>query len=49
MTARIAELRVNYAADPEALEALGRLAREPETMGRYSEYYAYEFFVARRG
>lgn len=49
MTARIAELRVKYAADPEALEALGRLAREPETMGRYSEYYAYEFFVARRG
>lgn len=45
---RIEELRLKYAADAEALAVLGKLAEEPEMHRRYSEYYAYEFFVARR-
>ena len=49
MEARIAELRGNYAGDAEALAALDRLAEEPEMHRRHSDFYAYEFFVARRG
>lgn len=30
------------------LAALDQLAREPEMHRKYSDYYAYEFFVARR-
>jgi SAM-dependent methyltransferase len=48
MQARIDELRVTYGADPEALTVLDQLAEEPELHRRYSKYYAYEFFVARR-
>jgi len=48
MEARIAELRGNYANDVEALVILDRLAEEPEMHRRYSDFYAYEFFVARR-
>jgi SAM-dependent methyltransferase len=48
MQHRIEELRGKYAADVEALAALEQLAREPEMHGAHSEYYAYEFFVARR-
>ena len=49
MEARIAELRGKYAEDPEALAVLDQLADEPEMHRRYSDCYAYEFFVARRG
>ena len=48
METRIAELRGKYANDGEALTLLDRLAEEPKMHRRYSEYYAYEFFVARR-
>ena len=48
MEARIAELRGKYANDDEASEVLNRLAEEPEMHRRYSDFYAYEFFVARR-
>lgn len=48
MEARIGELRGKYANDDEALAILDRLAEEPEMHRRYSDFYAYEFFVARR-
>lgn len=48
MQRRIEELRGVHAADGEALAVLDRLAREPELHRAHSEYYAYEFFVARR-
>ena len=48
MQARIDELRGKHASDPEALAVLDQLAEEPEMHRRYSEFYAYEFFVARR-
>ncbi|TVR57894.1 MAG: class I SAM-dependent methyltransferase [Spirochaetaceae bacterium] len=48
MEARISRLRGTYAADREALAILDQLAEEPELHRRYSEFYAYEFFVARR-
>jgi SAM-dependent methyltransferase len=47
MERRIEALRELHAADPEALAILDQLAREPEMHRRHSEYYAYEFFVAR--
>ncbi len=48
MEHRIMELRRKYGNDAEALLALDHLAREPEMHRRYSDYYAYEFFVGRR-
>lgn len=48
MEKRIAELRRKYAGDGEASVVLDQLAGEPEMHRRYSEYYGYEFFVARR-
>jgi hypothetical protein len=48
MEARINELRLLYAGDAESLAVLDQLAAEPELHRQYSEYYAYEFFVARR-
>lgn len=48
MEARIAELRSNYSGDAEAREILDRLAQEPEMHRHHSDFYAYEFFVARR-
>ncbi len=48
MRERIAELRGKHECDAEALAVLDELAQEPEMHRRYSEYYAYEFFVARR-
>jgi SAM-dependent methyltransferase len=48
MEARIAELRGKYAADVEASAILDQLAEEPELHRRHSDFYAYEFFVARR-
>jgi SAM-dependent methyltransferase len=48
MEMRLQELRHCYADDAEALVALDEIGREPELHRRYREYYAYEFFVARR-
>lgn len=48
MRQRITALRDRYAGDSSALAVLAQLAREPEMHLQYSEYYAYEFFVARR-
>jgi SAM-dependent methyltransferase len=47
MEIRIEELRSKYGDDDEALAVLDQLAQEPEMHRRYSDYYAYEFFVAR--
>ncbi|EWH03102.1 SAM-dependent methyltransferase [Halomonas sp. BC04] len=48
MEARIEALRPRYENDADALAILDRLAEEPEIHRRYSDYYAYEFFVSRR-
>ena len=48
MEQRIEELRGKYASDAESLAVLDQLAQEPEMHRRHSDYYAYEFFVARR-
>ena len=48
MEIRIEELRGKYQDDSEALAVLDQLAQEPEMHRRHSDYYAYEFFVARR-
>lgn len=48
MEMRIAKLRGKYADDAEALAVLDQLAQEPQMHRRYSDFYAYEFFVARR-
>jgi len=48
METRIAELRGKYAGDAETLAVLDQLAAEPEMHRRHSDFYAYEFFVARR-
>lgn len=47
MEIRIEELRGRYGDDDEALAVLDQLAKEPEMHRRYSDCYAYEFFVAR--
>jgi len=48
MEKRIAEMRKQYEADEKALAVLDRLALEPEMRRKYPEYFAYEFFTARR-
>lgn len=48
MERRIAALRRTYAGDDEALAVLDQVAQEPQLHRRYSDYYAYEFFVVRR-
>ena len=48
MEARIAELRGKYGDDAEASAILDQLAQEPAMHRRYSDFYAYEFFVVRR-
>lgn len=48
MLQRIDALRVEYRHDAEALGVLDTIAREPEMHRRYSDYYAYEFFITRR-
>ena len=48
MEIRIEELRGKYKDDKEALAVLEQLAQEPAMHRRYSDYYAYEFFVVRR-
>lgn len=48
MLRRIDMLRGRYAADVQALAVLDQLAQEPEMHRRFADYYAYEFFVARK-
>lgn len=48
MERRIEALREKYAHDAEALRILDQLAQEPVMHRKYSDHYAYEFFVARR-
>ncbi len=48
MKLRIEMLRRKYAQDQEALAFVDQLAQEPDLHHRYSDYYAYEFFVVRR-
>lgn len=48
MLRRIEELQQRYAADEDALTILAQLAAEPANHRLYSDYYAYEFFVARK-
>ncbi|MEY6430800.1 class I SAM-dependent methyltransferase [Thioalkalicoccus limnaeus] len=48
MQERIRALRGHYDQDDEALAILDQIAQEPEMHRRYSDYYAYEFFIARR-
>jgi hypothetical protein len=48
MERRVAELRGRYHGDPVASAILDELAREPEMHRRHRDFYAYEFFVARR-
>ena len=48
METRIAQLRGKHAGDADASAALDELAGEPAMHRRYSDFYAYEFFVARR-
>ena len=49
MERRIGELRSKCTDDAEAQAVLDQIAQEPEMHRRCSDYYAYEFFVARRG
>lgn len=48
MEERIRFLRPKYEGDSEAIAVLDLIGREIEMHRRYSEYYAYEFFVVRR-
>ncbi len=48
METRIKELRHKYANDVEASAMLDKLAEEPDMHRRYSDFYNYELFVARR-
>jgi SAM-dependent methyltransferase len=49
MERRLEDMRRQHAGDADALAVLDQLAREPELHRRYSDYYAYEFFVVRIG
>jgi hypothetical protein len=48
MQHRIEDLRRRHHQDPDAIAILDQIAAEPEIHRRYSDYYAYEFFVLRR-
>jgi len=48
MERRIGEMRGKYADDAQALGVIDKLAEEPEMYRRHSDFYGYEFFVARR-
>ncbi|SDB53658.1 Methyltransferase domain-containing protein [Desulfonatronum thiosulfatophilum] len=47
MEQRIEELRKKYVGSGHPLTVLDQLAKEPEMHRQYSDFYAYEFFVAR--
>lgn len=48
MEKRIGGMRKQYEGDAEALAVLEQLALEPEMRRKYPEYFACEFFTARR-
>ena len=48
MEAHANSLKSKYAQDSEALEGLALIVQEIELHRKYSEYYAYEFFVAQK-
>lgn len=48
MEMRIAELRDRYSGDVEASAVLEQIAEEPRMHRLHGDFYAYEFFVARR-
>ena len=48
MEARIAQLRDKYAGDAAASAVLEQIAEEPRMHRLHCDFYAYEFFVARR-
>jgi len=48
MEAHANSLKPKYAQDSEALEGLALIVHEIELHRKYSEYYAYEFFVAQK-
>ncbi len=48
MEHRIEELRTRYQGDAQACSVLDQLAQEPEMHRRFSDYYAYEYFIARK-
>ena len=48
MEARIAELRDRYSGDVAASTVLEQIAEEPRMHRLHCDFYAYEFFVARR-
>lgn len=48
MERRLSEMRETYTGDNEALSILDELALEPEMHRRYSHFYGYEFFIARK-
>lgn len=49
MEARVARLKLEYRDDPEALDILAGIGREPQLHRLHSDCYAYEFFVCRLG
>lgn len=48
MEIRIGEMRDKHSNDGESPAVLDLLAQEPDMHRKYSDHYAYEFFVARR-
>lgn len=48
MVREVDRLRTKYAGDAEALAALDEVAGEADLRRRFGDFYAYEFFVARR-
>jgi hypothetical protein len=47
METHIKALHRKYRDDDESLAVVDQLAREPAMHRKYSDYYAYEFFVVR--
>lgn len=48
MQQRVHVLRTEYSGDDEALAALEQIGQEPEFFRVNSDYFGYEFFIARR-
>jgi hypothetical protein len=48
MEAHADSLKPKYAQDSEALEVVDLIVQEIELHRKYSEYYAYEFFVGQK-
>lgn len=45
---RVASMREKYGGDPDRLPLIELIERENEIYGKYSDYYGYEFFLAKR-